>query len=79
MQTLTLKQVLLNLLKITHNKAEWFAPLNIAIDGLTADQANWKEKGVDHSIAELTTHLIFWESTKVVKISESARARIFRG
>ena len=79
MQTLTLKQVLLNLLKITHNKAEWFAPLNIAIDGLTADQANWKEKGADHSIAELTTHLIFWESTKVVKISESARARIFRG
>ncbi|HSZ34508.1 MAG TPA: DinB family protein [Puia sp.] len=66
-QTLTLKQVLLNQLKTTHNKEEWFAPLNVAIDGLTADQANWKEKGADHSIAELTTHLIFWNQDQLSK------------
>ncbi len=66
-QTLTLKQVLLNQLKTTHNKEEWFAPLNVAIDGLTADQANWKEKGADHSIAELTTHIIFWNQDQLSK------------
>jgi DinB superfamily len=66
-QTLTLKQVLLNQLKTTHNKEEWFAPLNIAIDGLTPEQANWKEKGADHSIAELTTHLIFWNQDQLSK------------
>jgi uncharacterized damage-inducible protein DinB len=66
-QILTLKQVLLNQLKTTHNKEEWFAPLNVAIDGLSADQANWKEKGADHSIAELTTHIIFWNQQELTK------------
>jgi hypothetical protein len=66
-QTLTLKQVLLNQLKTTHNKEEWFAPLNIAIEGLNVDQANWKEKGADHSIAELTTHIIFWNQQQLSK------------
>ncbi len=66
-EKLTLKQVLLNQLKTTHNKEEWFAPLNVAIDGLTADQANWKEKGADHSIAQLTTHIIFWNQDQLSK------------
>jgi len=66
-QPLTLKKVLLNQLKTTHNKEEWFAPLNIAIDGITADQANWKPKGADHSIAELANHLIFWNQENLSK------------
>ena len=65
--TLTLKQVLLNQLKTTHNKEEWFAPLNIAIEGITPEQANWKEKGKDHSIAELTNHIIFWNQENLAK------------
>ncbi len=73
-EKITLKQVLLNQLKTTHNKEEWFAPLNVAIDGLTPDQANWKEKNADHSVAELTTHLIFWnqqELSKFLNLPES--------
>jgi hypothetical protein len=66
-EKLTLKKVLLAQLKTTHNKEEWFAPLNVAIDGITADQANWKEKGADHSIAELTTHIIFWNQQELSK------------
>jgi uncharacterized damage-inducible protein DinB len=66
-QPLTLKQVLLNQLKTTHNKEEWFAPLNVAIDGITADQANWKPKGADHSIAELANHIIFWNEENLSK------------
>jgi uncharacterized damage-inducible protein DinB len=66
-QPLTLKKVLLAQLKTTHNQEEWFAPLIVAIDGLTADQANWKEKGADHSIAELTTHIIFWNQQQLSK------------
>jgi hypothetical protein len=65
--TLTLKQVLLNQLKTTHNQEEWFAPLNIAIEGITPEQANWKPKGKDHSIAELTNHLIFWNQENLSK------------
>ena len=66
-EKLTLKQVLLNQLKTTHNKEDWFAPLNVAIEGLTPEQANWKEKGADHSIAELTTHIIFWNQDQLSK------------
>jgi hypothetical protein len=72
-KTLTLKEVLLNQLKTTHNKEDWFAPLNIAIEGLTPDQANWKEKGADHSIAELTTHLIFWNEDQLDKFLDQTR------
>jgi hypothetical protein len=64
---MTLKKMLLNQLKTTHNKEEWFAPLSAALDGLTAEQASWKEKGADHSIAELTTHIIFWNQDQLSK------------
>jgi uncharacterized damage-inducible protein DinB len=64
---LTLKQVLLNQLKTTHNQEEWFAPLNIAIEGITPEQANWRPKGRDHSIAELTNHMIFWNQENLSK------------
>ena len=66
-EKLTLKKVLLAQLKTSHDKEEWFAPLNIAIAGLTPEQANWKEKGADHSIAELTTHIIFWNQQELSK------------
>src|ERR1700688_3997463 len=66
-EKLTLKKMLLAQLKTSHNKEEWFAPLNIAIAGLTPEQANWKEKGADHSIAELTTHIIFWNQDQLSK------------
>ena len=66
-QSLTLKQVLLNQLKTTHNKEEWFAPLNVAIEGISAEQANWKPKGADHSIAELANHIIFWNQENLSK------------
>jgi hypothetical protein len=64
---MTTKQLILKQLRTTHNQEEWFAPLNIAIEGLTPEQAAWKEKGADHSIAELTTHLIFWNLQQLDK------------
>ena len=36
----TLKSILLEQLRSTHNKAEWFVPANTAVAGLTAEQAN---------------------------------------
>ncbi|SEW51941.1 DinB family protein [Chitinophaga arvensicola] len=60
-QSPTLKSVLLQQLKTTHNKAEWFVPVNTAVEGLTAEQANWKDSSGNHSIAQLLNHLIFWD------------------
>jgi uncharacterized damage-inducible protein DinB len=42
-------------------------PANIAVEGLTADQANWKDGSDNHSIAQLTTHLIFWDEEQLAK------------
>ncbi len=61
-----LKKVLLDQLKNTHNHAEWFVPCNTAVEGLTAEQASWKDKG-NHSVAQLTNHLIFWNQRQVEK------------
>lgn len=58
--SVSIKSVLLQQLKSTHKVQDWFVPASNAISGLTADQANWKDSSENHSIAQLTTHLIFW-------------------
>ena len=63
----TLKSVLLEQLKTTHNNEDWFVPVNIAIEGLTAGQASWKDASSNHSIAQLVNHLIFWNTEQVAK------------
>lgn len=57
----TLKSILLEQLKTTHSIQDWFVPVDSAIAGLTAEQANWTDGKGNHSIAQLTTHLIFWD------------------
>ncbi len=34
----TLKSILLEQLRTTHNQKDWFVPVNVALDGLTADK-----------------------------------------
>ncbi|WP_326992978.1 DinB family protein [Chitinophaga sp. 212800010-3] len=63
------RDILLDQLKSTHNKAVWFVPVNTAIEGLTPEQANWKDKSGNHSIAQLVTHLIFWDLDQLQKFN----------
>ena len=56
----TLRSILLHQLQTTHNKADWFVPINTAVDGLTAEQASWQPTGGGHSAGQLTYHLLFW-------------------
>jgi hypothetical protein len=65
--TPTLRSIILEQLKTTHNIKDWFVPPSIAIAGLTAQQANWKDSSGNHSIAQLTTHLIFWDKQTLDK------------
>ena len=65
--TATLKSILLHQFKGTHNVNDWFVCGNIAMAGLTAEQANWKDSSENHSIAQLTTHLIFWDEQTLAK------------
>src|SRR5215475_10759491 len=63
----TLKSILLDQLKTTHNKQEWFVPAVNAVQGLTPEQASWKEGNANHSIAQLVNHLIFWNKDQLAK------------
>lgn len=67
--TPTLKSILLEQLKTTHNLKDWFVPPTLAVAGLTAEQANWKDSSENHSIAQLTTHLIFWNKQTLDKFT----------
>ena len=44
-------------------------PVKIAIEGLTAEQAMWKDKTDNHSIAQLVNHLIFWDRQYLQKFN----------
>lgn len=78
MSQTTTKAILLEQLKTTHNKADWFVPVNTAIDGLTPAQANWKDSSGNHSIAQLVNHLIFWDLNQLQKF-KGEQAAPFNG
>jgi DinB family protein len=65
----TLKSVLLEQLKTTHNQEEWFVPVKVAIEGLTPEQAAWKDENENHSIVQLVNHLIFWNRQQLAKFN----------
>ncbi len=63
----TLRSVLLEQLQSTHNKKEWFVPVNIAVEGLSAEQAMWKDSSGNHSVGQLVNHLVFWNGQQLAK------------
>ena len=62
-----LRGILLELLKTTHNQKDWFVPGNTAIDGLTAEQAKWTDGSGNHSVGQLTYHLVYWDREQLLK------------
>lgn len=71
----TLRSLLLHELQTTHNKADWFVPINTAIDGLTAQQASWQPGGGGHSAGQLTYHLLFWNRQNLERLQGKSPAK----
>src|SRR5882757_6605823 len=71
----TLKAVLLEQLRSTHNKAEWFVPANTAVAGLTPAQASWTDKSGNHSVGQLANHLVFWDRESLAKFKGEKPAK----
>lgn len=65
----TLKSILLEQLKTTHNVKDWFVPPNIAVQGLTPEQASWTDGKGNHSIGQLANHLVFWNKRALEKFT----------
>lgn len=63
----TLKGVLLEQLRTTHNVKDWFVPANTAVEGLTAEQASWTDGKGNHSVGQLAYHLVFWNKEQLAK------------
>jgi uncharacterized damage-inducible protein DinB len=63
----TLRGVLLEQLRTTHSEEDWFVPANIAVAGLTADQAKWTPGKDGHSVGQLAYHLWFWDSEALAR------------
>lgn len=57
----TLKGVLLEQLKTTHDQEDWFVPVSVAVDGLTAEQAMWSPGKGNHSVGQLAYHIWYWD------------------
>lgn len=71
----TLRSILLEQLKTTHNNKDWFVPANVAVEGLTADQANWTDGKGNHSIGQLAYHLVFWNAQSLAKFKGEKPAK----
>jgi uncharacterized damage-inducible protein DinB len=64
----TLREVLLAELKSTHGAEEWFVPANIAVKGLTAEQASWTDGKGNHSVGQLAYHLVYWNRRNLQRL-----------
>jgi uncharacterized damage-inducible protein DinB len=72
----TLRSALLSELHSSHDKAEWFTPMNTAVAGLTAEQAKWVphnaqgklDPNANHSVGMLTHHLVFWNENVLARM-----------
>lgn len=71
----TLRSILLEQLRTTHKTQEWFVPPILAVDGVTAEQATWTDKSGNHSIGQLTNHLLFWNSRELAKFTGQAAVK----
>jgi uncharacterized damage-inducible protein DinB len=71
----TLRSILLEQLKTTHNQKDWFVDANTAVAGLTAEQASWQPGGGNHSVGQLANHLIFWNQQSLAKFKGETPAK----
>ncbi len=71
----TLKSILLEQLRSTHNHKEWFVDANTAVAGLTAEQASWQDGKGNHSVGQLANHLVFWNSEALAKFKGEPTAK----
>jgi uncharacterized damage-inducible protein DinB len=71
----TLKSVLLDQLRSTHTKKEWFVDAMTAVNGLTPEQASWRDGKGNHSAGQLTYHLVFWNRISLARLKGDPNAK----
>lgn len=64
------KEILLTQLRACQNQDGWFAPLNIALGGLTSEQAAKGGVQSENSIIGIVRHLVFWNERYLQKFEQ---------
>lgn len=65
---MNLRDLLRSELRSTHTTAEWFVPANVAVKGLTAEQASWTDGKGNHSVGQLAYHIVFWNRQNLARL-----------
>jgi uncharacterized damage-inducible protein DinB len=64
-----LRSILLSQLHSTHDKSEWFVCVDVAVAGVTPEQATWTDGKGNHSVGQLTNHLLFWDRQQLLRLT----------
>jgi uncharacterized damage-inducible protein DinB len=64
----TLKSILLDQLKSTHTNSDWFVCADVAVAGLTPEQARWTDGKGNHSVGQLVYHIWYWNWRNLANI-----------
>ena len=68
----TCKEFLLTQLRACHNQDGWFAPLNFALRGLTADLAIQRDRQSVNSILGIVHHLVFYNELYLQRFKQGS-------
>jgi len=72
----TRKEFLLTQVRACHNKDGWFAPLNVALRGLTADLAAQRSRQSANSILGIVHHLVFYNERYLQRFKQGSVPKI---
>jgi uncharacterized damage-inducible protein DinB len=62
------KEILLEQMAACRNQKAWFVPLSDALNGLSPQQAAWRDGSENHSIRQIVNHLIFWNERWLMRL-----------
>jgi len=71
----TLKSLLLQQLRETHNQKNWFVSEKEAVAGLTGEQAAWND-GKNHSVGQLVQHLNYWNGQNLASLKKRPTSKV---
>jgi uncharacterized damage-inducible protein DinB len=71
----TLRSILVDQLRTTHNQNDWFVGINTAVAGLTSEQANWTDGHGNHSVGQLAYHILYWDQRNLAKFKGETPAK----
>lgn len=62
-------ELLVHKLDHAHQQEDWHPPLSLCLNGLTAEQANWKPQGeASNSVWETVNHLLFYKERLLARL-----------